>query len=165
MRYAVVLSKDTNGTFLVRFPDVPEAVTFGDTKEEALTHAVDALATALEGLMKDRRDVASPSARGAHYVELPTMMAAKVRLYQAMREQKVGKAELGRLLNVHLPQVDRLLTMRHASRLDQLASAFGVLGKRIDLVVTDDTPAAPRRRPRRPGTARRVSGTRHALAR
>jgi hypothetical protein len=36
MRYPVTLSKDDNGTFLVRFADVPEAITYGDTKEEAL---------------------------------------------------------------------------------------------------------------------------------
>ena len=34
--YPVTLTKDSNGTILVDFPDFPEAHTFGDTKDEAL---------------------------------------------------------------------------------------------------------------------------------
>jgi antitoxin HicB len=60
---------------------------------------------------------------------LPAMSAAKVALYQAMRAQDVRKAELARRLGVHLPQVDRLLDLRHASRFDQIDSALRALGK------------------------------------
>jgi len=37
-----------------------------------------------------------------------------------MRMQRVGTAELARRLNWHLPQVDRLLDLLHASRLISL---------------------------------------------
>jgi antitoxin HicB len=40
-------------------------------------------------------------------------------------------------LNCHLPQVDRLLDLRHASRLDQLEAAFRVLGKRLTLEIRE----------------------------
>jgi antitoxin HicB len=43
--YPVILTPD-DGTVLVTFPDVPEAITFGANAEEALSHAVDALETA-----------------------------------------------------------------------------------------------------------------------
>ena len=43
MRYPLTLKRDDNNTFLVTFPDVPAAVTYGDTKEEALSNALDAL--------------------------------------------------------------------------------------------------------------------------
>ena len=56
-----------------------------------------------------------------------------MRLSVAMRAAKVGKAELWRRLDWHLPQVDRLLTMTHGSKLEQLEAAFGVLGRRIRL--------------------------------
>ena len=48
-----------------------------------------------------------------------------------MRDAKVGKAELARRLDWHLPQVDRLLAMTHGSKLDQLESAFRAMGKRL----------------------------------
>ena len=145
MHYAVRLTKDDNGTILVTFPDVPEAVTFGDTKEEALARAPDALATAIEIYIKDRRPLPEPSASKAAgpVVEIPPVMAVKVALYQAMRQQKVGKAELARRLHWHLPQVDRLLDVRHASRIDQLAAGLGAVGKRLLLTVEDaPVPAA-----------------------
>lgn len=37
---------------------------------------------------------------------------------------------MARRLNCHLPQVDRLLDLLHASRLDQFEAAFRVLGKK-----------------------------------
>ncbi len=66
-------------------------------------------------------------------VALPTQTALKVLLYQAMREQGVGKAKLARLLNCHLPQIDRLLDLNHASRLSQLNAAFHALGLSVNV--------------------------------
>jgi antitoxin HicB len=51
-----------------------------------------------------------------------------------MLEQGVGKYRLGKQLDWHLPQVDRLIDFRHASKLDQIEQALEVLGRR--LVVT-----------------------------
>jgi predicted RNase H-like HicB family nuclease len=48
MKYPVRLTKDDNGTVLVRFLDFPEAHTFGATKAEALARAEDALATVID---------------------------------------------------------------------------------------------------------------------
>ena len=57
-------------------------------------------------------------------VVLPALTEAKLALYSAMRAKKIGKAELARRLNRHLPQVDRLLDVLHSSRLDQLEASF-----------------------------------------
>ena len=62
-------------------------------------------------------------------------VAAKIALYQAMREQGVRKADLARKLKLHPPQVDRLLNLHHKSRLDQLDAALEALGKRLELRV------------------------------
>jgi antitoxin HicB len=58
-------------------------------------------------------------------------------LYTAMLAAKVGKAEMARRLNCHLPQIDRLLDLRHASRLDQLEAAFRALGKQISVEIRE----------------------------
>ena len=42
LNYPVTLTRDSNGSFLVGFPDFPEANSVGDTVEEALHEAVDA---------------------------------------------------------------------------------------------------------------------------
>ena len=139
LQYPVKLSRDTNGTILVDFPDVPEAHTFGEDEDEALIHAVDALETALSTYIDDRRDIPKPSPvkRRGKFVTAPALTEAKLALYSAMRVQRVGKAELARRLNWHLPQVDRLLDLLHSSRLDQLETAFRALGKRISVVVEE----------------------------
>ena len=139
LRYPAKLERDSNGTILVSFPDVPEAHTFGDDREEALARAVDALETAFISYMEDRRAIPDPSPikrRGA-YAVLPALTEAKLALYSTMRAGRVGKADLARRLNCHLPQVDRLLDLQHGSRLDQLEGAFRVLGKELSVQILD----------------------------
>lgn len=138
LRYPVKLERDTNGTILAGFPDVPEAHTFGEDREEVLARAADALETAFMGYMEDRRGIPKPSPfkRGTS-VALPALTEAKLALYSAMRSGRISKAELARRLNCHLPQVDRLLDLRHGSRLDQLEAAFRALGKELSVRILD----------------------------
>jgi antitoxin HicB len=146
--YPVTLQKDDNGTFLVTFPDFPEAQTFGDTKDEALARAVDALATIIDAYIRDRQAIPRPSRVTRHAVSLPVLMASKVTLYEIMRSERIGKAELARRLRWYLPQVDRLLDVHHASRLDQMEAAFDALGRRMVVVLrkTDKERRSGRRR-------------------
>jgi antitoxin HicB len=137
LRYPVVLEKDDNGTMLVSFLDVPEAHTFGDTKEEALMRAVDALLTALEARIADREPIPTPSEVGERQprVQVPALAEAKLVLYQTMRQARVNKSQLARRLHTHLPQVDRLIDLRHRSRFDQLEAAFNALDHDIRICV------------------------------
>lgn len=163
MDYPVTLERDDNNTVLVSFPDFPEAHTFGEDERDALAHAPDALATAIDAYIKDRRDIPLPSAIVTKFrVTVPALIQAKVRLYEAMKSAGVGKSELARRLDWHLPQVDRLLEMKHASRLEQLEAAFGALGKRLVLEIEEV--AAPQSEKRRE-SRRRIGGQRHAVAR
>ena len=138
LRYRVKLSKDTNGTILVEVPDVPGAVTFGEDREEALQRAPDAIETVLIGYMADHRDIPVPRAGSkGPFATLPALTEAKLALYQSMRAAGVGKAALARRLNCHMPQIDRLVDLRHASRLDQLEAAFRALGKRLSVEIRE----------------------------
>ena len=60
MNYPATFTKDTDG-FVVTFRDIPEALTQGDTYEEALEMAQDALATAMDFYFEDNRPVPMPS--------------------------------------------------------------------------------------------------------
>ena len=59
--------------------------------------AVDALEEAIAARIHDRRDIPMPSPVGEVQVLLPTLTAVKVILYQGMRDQNIGKAELARV--------------------------------------------------------------------
>jgi antitoxin HicB len=164
MRYPVTLSRDDNDTLLVTFPDLPEAITFGATEAEALLRAQDAFATVVDALIKDRRDIPAPSNIEGPGIEIPALMGAKIELYRTMRAKRVGKTELGRRLDWHGPQIDRLLLMRHGSQLDQLEAAFRAMGKRLILVFDEEeaptlAPARPRVHPAVLASARRARGT------
>src|ERR1035437_4294851 len=140
--YPVRLTTDDNGTISVTFPDFPDAHTLGQTRDEALARAVDALTTSLDSQIRRRQAIPRPST-GQLTVPLPALMATKLALYEAMRDQHVRKTELARRLDWHLPQVDRLLGLRHASRLDQLEAAFRALGQRIAVSLQPLNPQPP----------------------
>jgi antitoxin HicB len=133
--YPVTLERDSDGSILVSFPDVPEAHTFGADADEAMLRAVDALETALAAYVEDGKDLPAPRRprRGQHAVRPSALVALKLGIYQAMRDEGIRKAELARRLGWHLPQVDRLLDLDHASRLDQVEAAIAALGRRLDV--------------------------------
>jgi len=137
--YPIVLAPDDNDTVLVTCPDLPEVVTFGDDEAEALVRAVDAIETALIGRISDKQDIPLPSrpAKGQATVQLPPMSVAKIGLYQAMRAQGIKKADLARSLGVNMPQVDRLLDLRHASKLEQIEAALRAVGKVLAVEIKD----------------------------
>ena len=131
--YPAALTPDPDGGFTVTFRDVPEAITEGDTKEEALLRAEDALESALAMYI----NVGEPLPESTkvepdeELVPLSALGMAKTALYEAMRGQGVGRAELARRLRWHLPQVARVLDLRHASRMEQVEAALAALGLRL----------------------------------
>ncbi|MEO6967926.1 MAG: type II toxin-antitoxin system HicB family antitoxin [Rhodanobacteraceae bacterium] len=137
--YPIVLEPDDNDTVLVTIPDVPEVTTFGDDEDEALLRAVDALETALEFYTDEGQDLprASKPKRGQRTVRPSALACIKLGIYQTMRDEGVRKSELARRLGWHMPQVDRLLDLRHASRLDQAEAALRALGKGIEVRIAD----------------------------
>lgn len=101
MHYPVTIERDGD-SWMARFQDVPEALTSGDTREEALAEALDALVTAFEFYFEDSRPVPLPSAPadGQEVVTVPPSLWAKVLLLNAMCESSVNQAELGRRLGI-----------------------------------------------------------------
>ena len=134
--YPVTLTPD-DGTVLVTFVDVPEAITFGMDEDEALLQAVDALESGLSFYVDARQPLpaASKPKRGQRTVRPSALECAKLGVYQAMTEQGIKKSELARRLGWHMPQVDRLFDLRHASGLAQIEAAALVLGRRIEITV------------------------------
>lgn len=136
--YPVILEAQPEGGFVVTFPDVPEAITQGEDEDEALLYAVDALETALSFYVDDRKPLPVPSKpkRGQKTVRPSALECAKLGVYQAMMEQGIRKSELARRLGWHMPQVDRLFDLKHASRLDQIEAAARALGRHVEVSVT-----------------------------
>jgi antitoxin HicB len=136
LAYAIEISPDDNGTLLVTCPDLPEVTTWAEDEADAVLRARDAIEEALAARIADREEIPVPApALGRPVAALPALAELKIALYCAMRETGTRKADLARLLSAHGPQVDRLLDLRHASRLDQLETALAALNKRVEVRV------------------------------
>lgn len=136
--HPAALTPDPDGGFTVTFRDVPKAITERDSREEAPLRAEDALESALAMCIaaKDPLPASSPAQAGEELVPLLAVGTAKTSLYDAMRDHRVDRAELARRLRWHLPQVGRLLDLRHASRMEHVEAALGALGLRLIIDVT-----------------------------
>jgi len=137
MQYPANFEPAEEGGFVVTFRDIPEAITQGDTEEEALDMALDALISSMDFYFGDKRSVPTPSKakRGERLIALPPSIAAKVLLLNAMIEQKVTASDLARLLNVTRQEVNRLIDLQHATKIDQIGKALEVVGKHLELSV------------------------------
>ena len=139
LAYRIELEEDDNGTFLATCPALPEVTTFGEDRGEARLRALDAIEEALAARIAHRMDI--PASREGRLDEwdvvLPVQTGIKVALYREMRRSGLNKADLARLLAAHAPQVDRLLDLRHDSKLEKLEQAFRALGKQIDLTIVN----------------------------
>jgi|ERR1700691_2890837 antitoxin HicB len=136
LEYPVRLTADKgSGGFVVTFPDIPEAITQGETAEEALQMAQDALETALDFYFDDHRPVPAPSKpkRGQRLVSLPVSVEAKVLLLNEMIRQRVRPAELARRLRTTPQVVNRLVNLRYVSKIDGIAGAMAALGKSLEI--------------------------------
>jgi len=135
LSYPIELTLDSNGTLLVTFPDVPEAITVGESEDEALVQALDALEAALEIYFSEKRLIPLPSkaTRGQRTITLSALVTSKVLLANEMLQQNVRKAELARRLKVNQVQVDRLLNFSHSSKIEMVESAVAALGKRLEV--------------------------------
>ena len=132
LAWPVKLAKQDDGSILVSFADIPEALTEGATEEEAMGEAQDCLVAALAGYVDAGQPIPRPSpARGRTTIALPALVAAKVALYDAMLYQGVEESELAMRLGISASKVARLVDLDCRSRIGQVEAALRVLGQRL----------------------------------
>ncbi len=124
-------------TVLVSFPDVPEALTEGETVEDAMCEAVDCLVAALGGYVRNGQRIPVPSERpNAPLVRLPALAAAKVALYQTMLGQPEGRAGLAERMGLTESALDRLVDLDQRSPIGQVEDAHRALGLALRVEVS-----------------------------
>jgi antitoxin HicB len=140
MRYAYpyTMEPQPEGGFTVTFPDVPEAITEGDTAARARARAEDALITALSFYTDDAKPLPTPSAaRGRPVAMVPPLVAAKLALHDAMLATGTSNVELGRRLDLEEKAVRRLRDPLHRSHIGQIEAALRLLGRRLEIRVLE----------------------------
>lgn len=117
------------------FPDIPEALTQGDTREEALSAALDALVTAFEFYFEDNEQIPLPSGvnAGDDFVEVPLSVTSKVLLLNAFLDSKLTQQELAKRIGKPRQEITRLFDLNHATKIDAVQSAAKALGRELTL--------------------------------
>jgi antitoxin HicB len=134
--YAVKLtpSKDEGG-YVVTCRDLPEAITQGETAEEALTEAADCLEEAIAARIDDGREIPRPSIskRGERAVSVPPSMALKAAVYLAVREAGISNSEFARRMRLDEKEARRILDPHHPTKLARIEAALAILGRHVEL--------------------------------
>lgn len=131
--YPVTLSKQKEGGYLVKFPNFPEAITQGETKEEALNEASDCLEETIANRIEMKLDIPTPNPikKGQYSVLLHATFAAKIALYLTMKEQKLSNTLLAKKLDCDEKEVRRLLDLHYSSKFPRIEQALNRLGKKL----------------------------------
>ena len=137
MYYPAQFIPAEEGGFVVTFRDLPEAITQGDTEEEAYEMAADVLLSTMDFYFEDMRPVPLPSPvrDDDKLVELPTSVFAKVLLLNEMLAQNVSNAELARRLGTRPQDVQRIVNLQHSTKIDTIATALHQLGKQLNISI------------------------------
>lgn len=139
LRYAARVKRDSDGTYLVSFPDLPEALTSGATLNEALSEAEDCLDAALATrlLRREKIPAPTPARRGHRLVSVPLYLAPKIALWMAMSDQQTDEQGLGRLLGTNKTAVRQLLSPKSETTPEVIQKALAMLGRTVVLTTED----------------------------
>ncbi|WP_395829367.1 type II toxin-antitoxin system HicB family antitoxin [Elstera sp.] len=135
--YPAIVAPDEGGRFLVKFPDLPEALTDGATRAEALAEAADCLSEALASRIIDGETIPLPSAAtdGMVPVAPDQTIALKAALYDALHRQGLRVADLARRLGIDHKDARRLLDPKHRTKMPALVAALNVLGSEVAVTI------------------------------
>jgi antitoxin HicB len=136
--YPVKLTADKHdGGFVVTCRDLPEAITQGNDKAEALDQAEGAVQAALEARINDKLDIPKPSEirRGEVLATVPVSTAMKAALYSTMKVQGVNNTQLAAMLGMDEKAARRMLDPGHQSKVQALEKALQALGQRATVTI------------------------------
>jgi antitoxin HicB len=122
------------GGYVVTFPDFAYGVTQGETDIEALEMAQDLLMLTIGDYIRETKPLpVRKHYAGSKYrpVPLSALQAVKVDLYNEFLKSGLKKAEFARRIGIPRTHIERLFSLRHHSRLEQIEAAFAAVGKRL----------------------------------
>lgn len=131
--YPVKVQSNNEGGFIATFPDVPEANTEAWSMEQLKTNAQDALITSIDFYIEDHRHFPSPSKvkNGNMAIELPASIATKIVLLNLMVSLNIRPVDLARKMKIKPQEVNRIIDVHHATKIDTIQKAIKVLGKEL----------------------------------
>ena len=139
-QYPAVFTPSDEGGFVITFPDVPEAITQGETVEQCINEASDALEESIIGRINTRKEVPAPSAQqsGQYLIPVPAQTALKAALYEEVRLREWSNVQLASEIGIDEKEVRRLLNPHHSSKLPRIEEILERVGKRVVIQIEDN---------------------------
>src|SRR3546814_786004 len=135
--YPCKIEYDEDQKFLVSFSDFPETFTKGNTLDEALFNASEALTLTLERRTEEGMDIPFPSYIEEGYNIYPSPRAQAALLIRFNRKERTI-AEIARSLGTSWSAVTQMEDLQHWTTLRQLDKAASILGKRLVVSFEDN---------------------------
>lgn len=134
---SVSFDEDTE-QFEISFRDFENLHSVAFNEDDIELEARDALTAMVGELIDSRIPIQEPSAaqEGEIVIHLPVLTCLKAALHNAMISTGTRKADLARKLNQKGPQIDRLLDVSHASKVETLEQALYLLGYEVSVSVS-----------------------------
>jgi len=126
-----------NNAYEVKCFDIPEVVGIGENEMSAIAQASKSLENVIEDYFNNRKQIPLPDVQSTYIktIELSSTATVKILLMNEMVKQGVYKVDLARKMKLFMPQVNQLLNLRYASRLDYLEEVCKQLGKRMHISI------------------------------
>lgn len=128
---------EASGEYHIQYRDFPELASVTYSLEDIELEAQDGIKNGIAAEMEERRPVPAPSALqpGDISVHVPILVRLKAELHNAMLTTDTRKADMARKLGLNAAQMDRLLDVYYASKVEALEQALYLLGFEADVMV------------------------------
>ena len=134
IEYPAIFDPADEGGYTITFPDFPEAISEGDSLEEANYNAIEVLDLTLKSRMKDNEIIPLPhSESGANVHMIAPDVNIQAALLVKLNRGEKKFSDLARTLGTSWPAVSRLEDPNHWPSLRQLDKLAAALGKRLIL--------------------------------
>lgn len=119
----------------ISFRDIPEARTRGYHWQDSLNMAEEILLKTMALYFEERRKICLPSEaeEGEVLISLPVSVFAKILLLNELVQQKISNADLARRINLQPQEIQRIVNLRHSTKIDTISRAIAATGKRLVL--------------------------------
>jgi antitoxin HicB len=133
--HRALLRNDPDGGVLATFADVPEAISHGEDREDAVRSAQEALAVALFGYLREGRKIPRAKRKSGVQIAPPATDILKIAVIEAWMDSGLTKSEFARMLAVDEKEARRILDPDAATKADRLEEALSVLGRKVHIAV------------------------------
>ncbi|HDL8052677.1 TPA: hypothetical protein U5E31_001962 [Yersinia enterocolitica] len=128
---------EASGEYHIHYRDFPELGSVTYSVDDIELEAQDGIKNGIAAQIEEQRPVPAPSAlqSGDIAIHVPILVRLKAELHNAMLTTQTRKADMARKLGLNAAQMDRLLDVYYASKVEALEQALYLLGFEADVAV------------------------------